>query len=160
MMRSRPSAGLLLAICAIGLSTAGCTRLRGHQGYVVDADLVNSVQPGVDTRATVAKVLGQPTLAGQFDSGDWYYVSRDTRYFAYKKPKPKDQIVLHISFDDKGVVSAVNRTGMEQVASIAPYGKVTPTLGRHRTFFQDLFGNIGQVGAGAAGAGSGDGNGP
>ena len=43
---------------------------------------------------------------------------------------------------------------MEQVASVDPYGKTTPTLGRKRGLFEDLFGNIGTVGA--AGVGGGD----
>ncbi|OYY79526.1 MAG: cell envelope protein SmpA [Sphingomonas sp. 28-62-20] len=150
--------GILFAI-ALATASAGCAPLRGHQGYVIDADLVNSVQPGVDTRTSVVKVLGKPSFTGQFDDGEWYYVSRDTRYYAYNKPKPKDQTVLRIAFDDKGVVTKVTRTGLEQVASIRPVRDTTPTLGRHRSFFQDLFGNIGQVGAGAAGPSGGNGGG-
>ncbi len=146
--------GLFLTVAAAGVALSGCTRLQGHQGYVVDVDLVNSVQPGVDTRASVASVLGKPTFAGQFDSSDWYYVSRDTRYYAYNNPRAKTQTVLRVRFDDKGVVKSIDRTGIEQVASINPYDKTTPTLGRHRTFFQELFGNIGTVGAGAAPGGN------
>lgn len=137
--------------------TGGCTPLRGHQGYVIDPDLVNSVQPGVDNRQTVAKVLGKPTFTSQFNEGEWFYVSRDTRYFAYNLPKPRVQTVLRIRFDDKGVVSKVDRTGVDQVASITPYSKITPTLGRKRSFFRDVFGNIGAVGAGANPQGPGGG---
>ncbi|MBY0283179.1 MAG: outer membrane protein assembly factor BamE [Sphingomonas sp.] len=139
--------------------TGGCTPLRGHQGYVIDPDLVNSVQPGVDNRQTVAKVLGKPTFTSQFNEGEWFYVSRDTRYFAYNLPKPKVQTVLRIRFDDKGVVSNVDRTGVDQVASITPYSKITPTLGRKHSFFRDVFGNIGAVGAGANPQGPGGGGG-
>ena len=141
---------LLLALAAAGL-TGGCARLRSHQGYVVDADLVNSVQPGVDTRDSVAKVLGQPSFASQFGAGDWYYISRDSRNYAFNKPRPTDQIVMEISFDARGTVAAVRRSGTEQIASISPDGKTTPTLGRTRSFLQDLFGNIGTVGAAGVG---------
>ncbi len=157
-LSARATVATVLAIGIMGLS-GGCTKLRGHQGYIVDPDLVNSVQPGVDTRASVLKVLGKPTLVGQFDESEWLYVSRDTRYFSYNKPKAKAETVLHIRFNDKGVVSNVSRTGIEQVASINPYNKVTPTLGRRRSFFEDLFGNIGSVGTGP-GAGGQGGNGP
>lgn len=157
MTRTSTRAAMIIAIAAVGLSTGGCTRLRGHQGYVVDADLVNSVQPGVDNRESVARVLGRPSFSGQFESNDWYYLSRDTRYFAYNKPRPRDQVVLHVQFDAKGVVSAVERTGIDKVAAINPYGKTTPTLGRSRSFFQDLFGNIGAVGAAAPGGQQGGG---
>ncbi|OYY73165.1 outer membrane protein assembly factor BamE [Sphingomonas sp. 28-63-12] len=156
MSRLSSRIGILLMIGAAGAALSGCARLKGHQGYVIDADLVNSVQPGVDNRASVVQVLGKPTFTGQFDhdsAGDareYYYVSRDTRFYAYRSPHANAQTVLRVRFNDKGVVTAVDRTGIEQVAAINPYGKTTPTLGRHRTFFQDLFGNIGTVGAGTA----------
>ncbi|KQN20584.1 cell envelope protein SmpA [Sphingomonas sp. Leaf33] len=146
----------LTLLCGVALS--GCTQLRGHQGYVIDADLVNSIQPGVDNRDSVRQVMGQPTISAQFGQGDWYYVARDTRNFAFSNPRPVQQSTLRVRFNDAGVVTAIDRMGLEQVASISPEGKKTPTLGRERGFFQDLFGNIGTVGA--AGAPSGGGNGP
>ncbi|MES2337893.1 MAG: outer membrane protein assembly factor BamE [Pseudomonadota bacterium] len=144
----RAAALLLLA----GVAASACTPLRGHQGYIVDVDLVNSIQPGVDNRATVQQVMGMPTIAGQFGQGDWYYVARDTRNMSYNTPKAVAQTTLRVRFDAAGTVTAIDRLGLEQVASIDPYGKKTPTLGRERGFFQDLFGNIGTVGATGAGA--------
>ncbi|WP_298090910.1 outer membrane protein assembly factor BamE [uncultured Sphingomonas sp.] len=141
--------GLVLA-----LAGTACTPLRSHQGYVVDTDLVNSVQPGVDNRQSVLQTLGQPTITSQFEGGDWYYVARDSRNLGFTKPKAQAQITLQISFDQAGNVTAIRRGGIEQVASITPDGKTTPTLGRKRGFFQDLFGNIGSVGAPGAGAGA------
>lgn len=157
-------ARLLLSLSLAATLLGGCVRLHAHEGYIVDADLVNSVQPNIDTRDSVLQVLGKPSFTSQFDQGSWYYVSRDTRNLAFNTPKPEKVVTLRIQFDESGVVRKVERTGLEQVASISPDGKTTPTLGRRRTFFQDLFGNIGAVGAGAAGPGGGQGgqggNGP
>ena len=61
---------------------------------------------------------------------------------------------MRVKFDAAGNVAAVDFTGLDQVAKIDPEGEKTPTLGRKRTFFQDLFGNIGAVGAPGAGAGA------
>ena len=64
-------------------------------------------------------------------------------------------------FDPEGNVAAVDRAGMEKVAHISPDGKVTPTLGRDRSFLEDLFGNIGAVGApGMGSGGAAPGSGP
>ncbi|MBM3928399.1 MAG: outer membrane protein assembly factor BamE, partial [Sphingomonadales bacterium] len=88
--------------------------------------------------------------------GDWYYVARDTRNYAFQNPRPVQQSTLRVRFNDAGVVTAIDRMGLEQVANITPDRRKTPTLGRERGFFQDLFGNIGTVGAaGAPGAGTG-----
>ena len=143
--RARLALAAALGLAALG--TGGCTQLRSHQGYIIDADLVNSVQPGIDTRDSVLQTLGRPSFAAQFSQGDWYYISRDSRNFAYNKPHPRDQTTLRISFDQRGVVSGVTRTGLEQVAQISPDRHETPTLGRHRNLLSELFGNIGTVGA-------------
>jgi outer membrane protein assembly factor BamE (lipoprotein component of BamABCDE complex) len=157
MMSVIPARLLMGAALCLVMAAGGCTQLRTHQGYVIDADLVNSVQPGVDTRQSVLQVLGKPSFASQFSQGDWYYVARDARNYAYNNPKVKSQTTLTISFDDKGVVTGIKRTGLEQVASISPTKRTTPTLGRERSFFDELFGNIGTVGAmGAAQQDNGD----
>jgi outer membrane protein assembly factor BamE (lipoprotein component of BamABCDE complex) len=149
------------AVALAALSLGGCTRVRTHQGYVIDADLVNAVQPGVDNRESVTSTLGHPTFTSQFGGGDseWYYLSRDSRNLAFNRPNPVEQTTIRVRFDQNGTVRAIDRTGMDQVASISPTGKKTPTLGREHSFFQDLFGNIGTVGAaGMGGAGGGNPN--
>ena len=54
-----------ILFAALALSSVACVPLRQHQGYIVDVDLVNSVQPGVDNRDSVLATLGKPTIAGQ-----------------------------------------------------------------------------------------------
>jgi len=136
----------------------GCAKLREHRGYMVDEILVSSIQPGVDNRDSVQETLGRPTFTGQFDQRDWFYVSRNTRQLAFSDPKPIAQTVLHVRFDESGNVASVERTGLDKIASITPTSDKTPTLGRHRGFFDELFSNIGTVGAG--GMGGGDSGGP
>ena len=146
----------LFATVAAGLALAGCTKTQDHMGYVVDETLVAAVQPGVDNRDSVMATLGRPTFTGQFNENDWYYVSRDTKNYGFAMPKPNQQTVLRVRFDESGAVSAVDRRGLEQVASIEPSGDETPTLGRDRSLLEELFGNIGTVGApGAGGPGGG-----
>jgi len=157
-MMSVISARFLMG-AALGLATiatGACTPLRAHQGYVLDVDLINSVQPGVDNRQSVLQVLGKPSFASQFNQGDWYYIARDTRNFAYNNPKVTNQTTLKVSFDAKGNVTGVTRTGAEQIASVNPSGDKTPTLGRKRSIFDELFGNIGTVGAAGMGSQGGD----
>lgn len=125
---------------------AGCTQIPDHQGYLADDLLVASIKPGIDNRESVQGTLGRPTFTGQFDQRDWYYVSRNTRQLAFNLPRPTAQTVVHIRFDEAGNVAAVEKTGLEQVASIDPMAGKTPVLGRDRGFFEELFGNIGTVG--------------
>lgn len=145
-----------LLLIGTALAASGCTRVRGHQGYLADQTLIAGIQPGVDNRGSVEKTLGRPTFGGQFDARDWYYVSRETKQLAFSQPKPVSQMVLHVRFDAAGNVAAIDRVGMEKIASINPIKDKTPTLGRHRGFFSEVFGNIGTVGSSTPGAASQD----
>lgn len=141
----------LLAAAAGAALAAGCAPIRDHQGYVADEQLIASVQPGVDNRESVQRTLGRPTFVGQFDSNDWYYVSRQTRQLAFQHPRPADTTVLRVRFDPSGNVASVERTGLEMVQNIDPTNETTPTLGRNRSFFEEIFGNIGAGQAGQRG---------
>ena len=147
------------AVLAILAASSACAPIRSHQGYVVDAELVAAIQPGVDNRESVQRTLGRPTFVSQFNENEWYYVSRDSANFAFNSPNPRNQVTLRVTFDARGNVTNVIQTGTELVASVNPSNKTTPTLGRKRSFFDDLFGNIGQVGAAGAGGQQGGGQG-
>ena len=149
--------GILLAGAALAMGLSGCASIKDHRGYLVDGSLLDSVQTGVDNRTSVERMLGRPSFISQFGRQDWYYVSTNTRQAAFTAPQANEHLLIHITFDDKGNVTAVERSGMEKVARIDPDGDKTPTLGRNRSFLEDLFCNIGQVGAGGAGQGSGAG---
>ncbi len=149
---------LVAGAAALLAGLGGCTRIRTHQGYQIDKLVVDSISPGVDNKASVEGALGRPSFASQFGPEEWYYVSRDMRALAFTSPKPVSQLVLRVRFDPVGNVAAVDRIGMEQVATIDPTGSKTRTLGRKRGFFQEIFGNIGTVGG--IGGGGGGGGGP
>ncbi len=168
----RPTRALVLTM-ALALPLAalagGCTQLRSHQGYIVDQLLVDSVAVGIDNKASVERTLGRPTFSGQFgavngqprlvtpdEATDWYYLSRNTHQLAFASPRATEQLLLRVHFDAAGNVASISHTGAETIANIHPESDKTPTLGRDRSFFEELFGNIGTVGAaGAPGAGGG-----
>jgi outer membrane protein assembly factor BamE (lipoprotein component of BamABCDE complex) len=137
----------MAATIGLAMLAGGCASIRDHRGYLIDTALVDSVQPRVDNRTSVERTLGRPTWISQFGSKDWYYVSVDTKQAAFKRPRTYQQTVLRVRFDPTGNVAAVDRAGMDKVARLSPEGKSTPTLGRDRSFLEDLFGNIGAVGA-------------
>jgi outer membrane protein assembly factor BamE (lipoprotein component of BamABCDE complex) len=138
---------LKVGMIAATLLVAGCAQTRQHKGVVLDPQLMSGIQPGVDNKDSVTKLLGRPSFTGQFTPNDWYYVSRDTNQLAFRNPSVRKQTVMLVRFDAKGNVASVQQTGKELVMNVDPTGRKTPTLGRQRSFFEELFGNIGTVGA-------------
>nr|WP_310523375.1 outer membrane protein assembly factor BamE [Polymorphobacter sp.] len=158
MRRQTRNPVLLAGLFAMAMGASGCSRIQQSQGYLVDETLLTSIQPGVDNRDSVAKTLGRPTFSAQFDAGEWYYVSRNTGQYAFARPKVTNQSILVVMFDKAGNVTKVERRGMEQIAKIDPEKDKTPTLGREGSFIEELFGNIGSVGAGGGPIGAGNGS--
>ncbi len=151
----------LALVAALAVGAGGCSAIRDHRGYLVDTALVDAIQAGVDNESSVEKTLGRPTFVSQFGEKAWYYVSQDTRQVAFKRPQTASQMILRVRFDPAGNVAGVDRAAAEKVVRLDPDGHKTPTLGRDRTFIEDLFGNIGAVGApGVGGGGGGGGSGP
>lgn len=143
-------AGIALTVA---LAAGGCTSIKENRGYVVDQSLASAVQPGIDNQRSVEATMGRPTFTSQYGSPTWYYVTSVTGRKPFIRAKIREHSVLAIRFDAAGNVVSSDRSGIDQVAYLSPEGDETPTVGRERGFLEDLFGNIGQVGAGGGSAG-------
>lgn len=147
----------IAAVLGAAALATGCSSIVNHKGYLADEVILQSVQPGIDNRESVRRALGQPSFQSQFGEPVWYYVSSTTNQKPFTTPRIAEHTVLAVSFDPAGNVVSAQRTGLDQVARIDPDNEETPTLGRERSFLEDLFGNIGQVGTGAGAAAGGGG---
>ena len=144
-----------VAIGAVVLAAlGGCSSIKDHRGYLIDQALVDSVQPGIDNKLSVEKTLGRPTFASQFGEPTWYYVAIDTKQAAFTRPRAYQETVLKLHFDPSGSVTRVDKSGIDKIVRLDPDHHKTPTLGQHRGFLEDLFGNIGTVGTGMGGGGN------
>lgn len=142
----------LAAVTVAGLTASGCTSIRKSRGYIVEEPLVAAIQPGIDNQRSVEATLGRPTFVSQYGEPTWYYVSSNTGRAPFSRPRVIAHQVLAVKFDGSGNVTAADRTGIDKVVFLSPESDKTPTLGRDRSFLEDLFGNIGTVGAPGAGA--------
>ena len=151
-------AGIVRMAVVLGVAalTAGCIKsIPTHRGYLSDEVLMRSVAPGVDNRISVERTLGQPSYVSQFGEPVWYYIGSTVTQAPFGTPRISEHGVMAILFDQAGNVTNVERTGLEHVAYFNPERDETPTLGRERSFLEDLFGNIGTVGTGAGAGGGG-----
>ena len=135
---------LILSACASLLS--GCSPIVDARGNLPDPDAVLQVQPGIDDRTQVAKLLGSPSTVATFGDKTWYYISKKTKRIAFFDPEVLDQEVLIIKFDDAGTVSDMKLLGIEDAHQVVPNPNETPTSGRELTILQQLMGNIGRFG--------------
>ncbi len=144
----RPAARAFVIVAVIGLG--GCAPTYVNHGFAPQIAELDALSAGVDTRGSVLRKLGRPSSTGSFDADVWYYVASRTEKFAFYAPKVVDRTVAAVRFDEAGLVTQVNRYGLEDGKVVDLVTATTPTYGRELTVIQQLFGNIGRINAGDA----------
>lgn len=135
-----------LAVVLAGASlVAACAGIRDQRGFILDKQLTEAIQVGVDNKDSVARTLGRPTFVGQFNPNDWYYTNYKTRQVAFSAPKVREATILHIRFDQAGNVALVQTADESRIARVDPMGGKTPTLGYQKSIIEEIFGNIGSI---------------
>lgn len=138
---------LIMAAGLLALVTACSATFQNH-GYVPTDGELENVLVGVDTRATVAEVIGRPSSTGVLENSGWYYISTRIRNFAYRKPEVIDRQLLAITFDQKGVVANIERFGLDHGRAITLSRRVTSTGIKGPGILKQILGNFGNLNAG------------
>ncbi|MGR3759088.1 outer membrane protein assembly factor BamE [Roseobacteraceae bacterium NS-SX3] len=142
-------AALKIAVfAAAGLAVAGCSAVYRKHGYVPSEEQLADVVVGVDTRDSVAETVGTPTASGVLNESGYYYVSTRMRHYGAAAPKPVSRELVAISFDRQGVVSGVERYGLEDGRVIPLQRRVTDSAVQDTTFLRQLLGSLGNLGPG------------
>ena len=96
----------------------------------------------------MAFAVGRPSAIGVLTGSGWYYVGSRFRQIGIKAPQEIDRQVVAISFDDKGIVSNVERFGLQDGEVVTISRRVTSSNVKGVSFLRQLLGNIGNLGAG------------
>lgn len=137
--------GLALA-ASLGLSACQAT-YRNH-GYVPPEEQLAQVVVGQTTQAELEGLIGRPSAQGLLTGSAWYYVGSRWQFYGPREPREVDRQVLAISFAENGVVSNVERFGMERGQVVVLSRRVTDTGVVSLGLIRQLLGNIGRVQAG------------
>ncbi len=138
---------LIIATMA-ALALSACSSRKFVRGYMADEKVVSSIRPQVDTHDSVKGMLGSPSSIATFDNDNWYYFSKKSEQLAFFKEDITALDIIAVRFDADGYVTSVDRYSLDDHNNIDPVDKKTPTHGRELSFLQELFGNIGRIGAG------------
>lgn len=129
---------------AVVLVLTACAPRIETSGNLPDPNRVAEIRDGGFSREEVAEILGSPSSIAVLEGEIWYYISKRTETVAFFEPEVKDQQVVVINFDKKGMVSQVQTLGLEQARTIRPAERETPTAGNELTLFDQLIGNLGR----------------
>lgn len=136
-----------LAVAAVMVAVA-CTPIIRNHGYMPPEEDLALVVVGVDTRDSVTLSIGPPTSGGVLNESGFYYVASKFRHFGAFAPEEIQREVLAISFDQTGIVSNIERFGLQDGNVIVLSRRVTDDQARDSTFVRQLLNSIGRVNAG------------
>jgi outer membrane protein assembly factor BamE (lipoprotein component of BamABCDE complex) len=137
-----------IIVASIAIFLAGCTATYRNHGYLPPEEDLQQLVVGIDTRSTVEDVAGPPTAGGVLEGGDYYYVRSRVKTFGARRPQVIERQVLAISFDSGGVMSNIERFGLEDGRVVTLSRRVTDSNVADTSFIRQLLGNIGRIGPG------------
>ncbi|KMW56636.1 Outer membrane lipoprotein OmlA [Candidatus Rhodobacter oscarellae] len=137
----------LLGAAIVLAAVASCSNIDRKHGYVPEDTDLEQIVVGVDSKDTVAELVGTPTASGVLDTSGWYYVASKFRVYGIREQREVDRQVVAISFAEDGTVENVERFGLEDGNVIAISRRVTDSNIKGVGFLRQLFGSIGNFAA-------------
>jgi len=135
--------GVAVVLCA---SLAACTASFRNHGYVPPEEDLSQITVGVDTRDSVAELVGTPSSAGVLNDSGYYYVRSRVKHFAWQKPEVIDRKVVAISFSNAGIVENIGSYTLKDGA-VVPLARRITRNGQDVSFIRKLLANVGRFAA-------------
>ena len=101
-------AKLLLVVCVLG-GLFACTPVYRFHGYVPQAEDLEKIEVGVDTRETVIEKIGAPIASGVSQADGFFYISSKWEHLGARAPKIVSRDIVAISFDQDNLVRNIGR---------------------------------------------------
>jgi len=131
-------------LAAALLGAVSCSPVIRNHGYVPLEEDLSLLSVGVDTRETVTAAVGPPTAGGVLNEDGFFYVSSQFRHLGAFAPQETKREVVALSFDAGGVLTNIERFGMEDGQVVALSRRVTDSPVQNSTFLRQLLGNLGR----------------
>lgn len=150
LIRSSKGAAMRLGlVMPLMILLSACAARYTNHGYIPPQEQLDEITVGIDTKDSVAETVGVPSAGGVLNDGGYYYVRSRVRTFGPTAPKVIERQVLAISFNQTGVVTNIERFGLERGNVVPLSRRVTQPGVRDNTFLRQLLGNIGRFSPGA-----------
>ncbi len=137
---------ILAGLALIGL--AACAPVYRNHGYVPPDEDLAQVVVGQTTVDELPGLIGRPSAQGLLTGSGWYYVGSRWEHFGVAEPKEINREVVAVSFAPSGVVSNVERFGLERGRVVTLSRRVTETGVTQISLIGQLLGNLGNIQAG------------
>jgi outer membrane protein assembly factor BamE (lipoprotein component of BamABCDE complex) len=116
-------------------------------GYVPLVRDVDYLRIGSSTKEEVLGKLGEPLNKSTERSNSIIYVQKRVETFAFLRPRIEDRKVMKLTFNQASILSGIDYYYEIDGQPIRADEKTVVSGGRKLTFYQQMFGNIGNFSA-------------
>ena len=134
--------GALAALAFAGLVAGGCESRVYTHGNQLDPASLAKVEPGKSRLIEVQALFGRPSATGAFDSGKIYYIAQTMEEEPGGKKLTVSRTLVAFSYDERGVITAIDITDEESGRNIYHRDEKTPTPGDTFGVIEQMFTNV------------------
>ena len=134
---------LLISFTLTTLLNLACTPIKTVSGYVPLSTDIETLVVGVSSKKDVLNRLGEPLSNYQEASDFLLYIQQEVETVAFFRPRVSERTVVKLTFDDSAILSNVEVFGTSDLKPPRLEKRITQSEGRKLTFWQQMFGNIG-----------------
>ena len=138
--------GGLAALALAGLASGGCSSSVYTHGNQLDPASLAKVEPGKTRLLEVQALFGRPSATGAFGSGRVYYVAQIMEEAPGGRKETVSRTLVAFSYNDTGVVTAIDITDEQSGRSIYHRDEKTPTPGDTFGVLEQVFRNVRRAG--------------
>ena len=132
-------------ICFATLSSfnSSCAPITRISGYIPPEIELSKLRIGSSTRQEVIAQLGEPLNSSDADSNFLLYIQKKVEAVAFLRPKIDNRKIVKLKFDNRSILSTIDVYDSIARKPFEIEKKIVISEGRKLTFWQQMFGNIG-----------------
>ncbi|MES2677327.1 MAG: hypothetical protein V4612_03310 [Pseudomonadota bacterium] len=132
-----------LTISLIGLTSCGQIEKKGYSFELSDYQLLKEK---ISNKNDALNFMGYPSFVSEIDQKElWVYYSEDIKKLLFFKPEILDRKIITISFDNHNIVEKIKNYDLSDQGSIKFNPNYTAVANQKKSWWSQIFGNIGQV---------------
>ena len=123
--------------------SASCAPISRISGYVPPQTETSQLKIGSSTKAEIIKKLGEPLNNSYSPNNFLLYVQKKVEIVAFLRPRIEDRKIVKLTFDTSSILSRIDFYDTVANQPFEADQKIIVSDGRRLTFWQQMFGNIG-----------------
>ena len=133
----------LIFFTLLSIVNASCAPISRISGYVPTEIEISQLQIGSSTKEDVVRQIGEPLNYNYSSTKFLFYVQKKVETIAFLRPRVTERKVIKLTFNKRSILSRIDFADEVDSRVFESEQNIVVSEGRKLTFWQQMFGNIG-----------------